>query len=49
MIQLDIEKAEHDARRDYEYEARKRLYQEYEPIFFQLQNYLKVHLEEFML
>jgi hypothetical protein len=32
---LKIEKAEHDARRDYEYEARKRLYQECEPILFQ--------------
>jgi hypothetical protein len=32
---LEIEKAEHDARRDYEYEARKRLYQECEPILFQ--------------
>lgn len=27
-------KSERDARRDYEYEARKRLYQEYEPLFF---------------
>jgi hypothetical protein len=32
---LEIEKAEHDARRDYEYEAKKRLYQECEPILFQ--------------
>jgi hypothetical protein len=32
---LEIERAEHDARRDYEYEARKRLYQECEPILFQ--------------
>jgi hypothetical protein len=32
---LEIEKAERDARRDYEYEAKKRLYQEYEPILFQ--------------
>lgn len=28
--------AEKDARRDYQYEARKRLYQQYEPLFFQL-------------
>jgi hypothetical protein len=28
--------AERDARRDYEYEARKRLYEEYEPLLFQL-------------
>ena len=32
---LEIEKAEQDARRDYEYEAKKRLYQECEPILFQ--------------
>jgi hypothetical protein len=32
---LDIEKAEQNARRDYEYEARKRLYEECEPILFQ--------------
>jgi hypothetical protein len=32
---LETEKAEQDARRDYEYEARKRLYQECEPILFQ--------------
>jgi hypothetical protein len=32
---LDIEKAEQVARRDYEYEAKKRLYQECEPILFQ--------------
>src|SRR5215212_4260529 len=32
---LEIERAKHDARRDYEYEARKRLYQECEPILFQ--------------
>jgi hypothetical protein len=32
---LAIERAEQDARRDYEYEARKRLYQECEPILFQ--------------
>jgi hypothetical protein len=32
---LAEKKAEHDARRDYEYEARKRLYQECEPILFQ--------------
>jgi len=28
--------AERDARRDYEYEARKRLYEQYEPLLFQL-------------
>ncbi len=33
---LAEEKAENDARRDYEYEARKRLYEECEPVFFQL-------------
>lgn len=33
--ELDTKKAEQDARRDYEYEARKRLYQECEPILFQ--------------
>jgi hypothetical protein len=33
--ELDIKKAEQDARRDYEYEAKKRLYQECEPILFQ--------------
>ena len=32
---LAIERAAEDARRDYEYEARKRLYQECEPILFQ--------------
>ena len=32
---LAIKRAEQDARRDYEYEARKRLYQECEPILFQ--------------
>jgi hypothetical protein len=32
---LAVERAEQDARRDYEYEARKRLYQECEPILFQ--------------
>ena len=31
---LAIKRAELDARRDYEYEARKRLYQECEPILF---------------
>jgi hypothetical protein len=35
-VQLAEGKAERDARRDYEYEARKRLYQEYEPLLFQL-------------
>lgn len=34
--ELSEEKSEKDARRDYEYEARKRLYQECEPLFFQL-------------
>jgi hypothetical protein len=34
--QFAEEKSEKDARRDYEYEARKRLYQECEPLFFQL-------------
>jgi len=42
---MDIEKLKHDlseskslkdARREYEFEARKRLYQEYEPLLFQL-------------
>jgi hypothetical protein len=32
---LGDEKSEQDARRDYEYEAKKRLYQEYEPLLFQ--------------
>jgi hypothetical protein len=32
---LNLEKAEQDARRDYEYEAKKRLYQECEPVLFQ--------------
>ena len=32
---LEIKKDEQTARRDYEYEARKRLYQECEPILFQ--------------
>ena len=45
---LEIEKAEYDARRDYEYEARKRLYQNVNLFSFNLQSYLKVHLEEFM-
>jgi hypothetical protein len=35
--ELETRKAEEDARRDYEYEAKKRLYQEYEPLMFQLQ------------
>ena len=34
--QLAEQKSEKDARRDYEYEARKRLYQQYEPLLFQL-------------
>ena len=33
---LDEEKAEKNARRDYEYEAKKKLYQEYEPLLFRL-------------
>jgi hypothetical protein len=33
--ELNLKKAEQDARRDYEYEAKKRLYQECEPILFQ--------------
>jgi hypothetical protein len=33
--ELATKRAEQDARRDYEYEARKRLYQECEPILFQ--------------
>jgi hypothetical protein len=33
---LGKQKSEEDARRDYEYEARKRLYQECEPLMFQL-------------
>ncbi len=33
--ELAIKRAEQDARRDYEYEARKRLYQECEPVLFQ--------------
>jgi hypothetical protein len=32
---FSIKKAEKDARRDYEYEAKKRLYQECEPILFE--------------
>src|SRR5262249_2549810 len=33
--ELTEKKSEKDARRDYVYEARKRLYKEYEPLFFQ--------------
>ena len=33
---LEAEQAEQNARRDYEYEARKRLYHECEPLLFQL-------------
>jgi hypothetical protein len=36
--------SERDARRDYEYEARKRLYQEYEPLFFQFTESAEVAL-----
>lgn len=32
--ELQDKNAERDARRDYEYEARKKLYEEYEPLFF---------------
>lgn len=35
-VELAERQAEKDARRDYEYEARKRLYQECEPLLFQL-------------
>ena len=34
--QLAEKKAEHDAEREYEYEARKRLYKEAEPVLFRL-------------
>src|SRR4051812_22844570 len=34
--ELAQRKSENDARREYEFEARKRLYQEYEPLLFQL-------------
>jgi len=34
--ELADERAESDARRDYEYDARKRLYEECEPLLFQL-------------
>lgn len=34
--ELAEKKSEKDARREYEFEARKRLYQEYEPLLFQL-------------
>jgi hypothetical protein len=34
---LESQRSKEDARMDYEYEARKRLYQEYEPLIFQLQ------------
>jgi hypothetical protein len=37
---LAIERAEQDARRDYECHARKRLYQECEPILFQFAAHL---------
>lgn len=36
---LAKEKSEKDARIDYEYEAKKRLYKEYEPLFFQFTEY----------
>jgi hypothetical protein len=35
VAKLEEERAERDARRDYEYEARKRLYEECEPLLFQ--------------
>jgi hypothetical protein len=39
LKKLEEQKAERDARREYEYEARKRLYRECEPILFQLQQF----------
>jgi hypothetical protein len=36
LEKLQEQQAEKDARRDYEYEARKRLYHQYEPLLFQL-------------
>jgi large-conductance mechanosensitive channel len=44
---LAIEKDEEGACRDYEYEARKRLYQEFEPLLFYFLNILKVLSLEF--
>ncbi len=44
QFELKTNSADRDARRDYEYEARKRLYQEYEPLLFQL-----VELSEYSL
>jgi hypothetical protein len=35
-------KSKEDARREYEYEARKRLYREYEPVLFQLHQLCEV-------
>ena len=37
--ELALHKSQYDARLAYEFEARKRLYLEYEPLFFQLQDY----------
>lgn len=48
-LRLSEQKAEHDARRDYEYQALRRLYEEYEPIRFQLIDAVecaKYHIEE---
>ena len=43
---LEIEKAEQDARRDYEYEAKNDFTRNANLSSFNLQNYQKVHLEE---
>jgi hypothetical protein len=43
--ELTDQRSERDARRDYEYEARKRLYQQYEPLFFQLTESAELALE----
>lgn len=42
--ELELNKEERNARRDYEYEAKKRLYQEYEPLLFQLSELSEVAL-----
>jgi hypothetical protein len=42
--ELEESKDERNARRDYEYEAKKRLYQEYEPLLFQLSELSEVAL-----
>jgi len=41
---LEQEKADKNAKRDYEYEAKKRLYQAYEPLFFQLSELSEIAL-----